>query len=288
MPLVILITGAAGGLGAAIARAALAQGHRAYGGARDPSRVPAGAVGLAMDVQDEASVNAAVAAVMAAEGRIDVLVNNAGIGFARATEQTSLDEIARVMDINFMGAVRATKAVLPHMRAARAGRVVNISSVGGLVGQPFNEVYCASKFALEGYTEALASYVEPAFGIRFVLVEPGGMHSEFAATAMKQIAASGGLLEDEYLPLLQAYMARAKARGTSAYQSADEVAGQVLACISAAEPPLRLRTSPWGEALCEPKTASDPEGRGLQKRVVAMFLGEELAARLGGPSSLRD
>lgn len=274
MSLILLITGAAGGLGASIARLAVSRGHCVYGGARDPARVPAGVIGLRMDVQDEASVNAAVAAVMAAQGRIDVLINNAGIGFARATEQTSLDEMARVMDINFMGVVRTCKAVLPHMRAARSGRVVNISSVGGLVGQPFNEVYCASKFALEGYTESLASYVGPAFGIHFTLFEPGGMHSEFAASALKQIAQSGGLLEDEYLPLLQRYLARARERGTSAFQTTDEVAAQVLDVLVDPEPPLRQRTSGWAEALCELKTAADPTGRLLQRQVTELFLGD--------------
>ncbi len=283
MSKVIVITGSSGGLGASIAMAAARAGHRVYATIRDPARrstLDAAAQAakvelavLALDVGDAASVNTAVAEVIAREQRIDVLVNNAGAGFARATEQAPLEDIAAIMDLNFMGAVRTTKAVLPHMRAARSGHIVNISSVGGLVGQPFNEVYCASKFALEGYTESLASYVTPNFGVHFTAIEPGGMHSDFAGTAMKQIAATGGLLQDEYLPILQAYMTRAKERGTSAYQTADEVAAIVLACVESADPPIRLRTSAWAEALCELKTRADLDGKALQRQVIEMFLG---------------
>ena len=121
-----------------------------------------------LDVEQTSSVEACIADMMATEGRIDVLVNNAGAGFVRSTEQATEDEIRRVMDVNFMGVVRCTKAVMPHMRAAASGHIVNISSVGGLVGQPFNEIYCAAKFAVEGYTEAMASYLEEGFGIRLL------------------------------------------------------------------------------------------------------------------------
>jgi NAD(P)-dependent dehydrogenase (short-subunit alcohol dehydrogenase family) len=282
MSKVIVITGASGGLGMSLAVAGAKAGHHVFATMRDTAKREAlvraaSAAGasvdvLALDVGDAASVDAAVADIIARQGRIDVLVNNAGAGFARATEQASLEDIARIMDVNFMGAVRTTKAVLPHMRAARSGHVVNISSVGGLVGQPFNEIYCASKFALEGYTESLASYVTPSFGVHFTAIEPGGMHSDFAGAAMRQIAASGGLLQDEYLPILQAYMVRAKERGTSAYQTADEVAAIVLACIESSDPPIRLRTSPWAEALCELKTRADPDGNALQRQVIETFL----------------
>jgi NAD(P)-dependent dehydrogenase (short-subunit alcohol dehydrogenase family) len=283
MSKVIVITGASGGLGMSLAIAGAKAGHRVFATMRDTAKCEAvnraaatadvGVEVLALDVGDAASVDAAVASVMAQQGRIDVLINNAGAGFARATEQASLEDIAWIMDVNFMGAVRTTKAVLPHMRAARSGHIVNISSVGGLVGQPFNEIYCASKFALEGYTEALASYVQPRFNVRFTAVEPGGMHSDFAGAAMKHVAATGGLLQDDYLPILQAYMARAKERGTSAYQTADEVAAIVMACIESSDPPIRLRTSPWAEALCELKTRADPDGKALQRQVIETFLG---------------
>jgi len=96
---------------------------------------------LRLDVQDSASVTAAVAEVMAREGRIDVLINNAGAGYVRSTEQAPEAEIEWVTDVNYMGVVRCTKAVLPHMRKQRSGHIIAVTSVGGLVGQPFNEFY---------------------------------------------------------------------------------------------------------------------------------------------------
>mgnify|MGYP003675960829 FL=1 len=174
-------------------------------GALDSALATAGLAAevLTLDVQDTTSIDACVAQVMQQGGKIDTFVANAGMGFARATEQTSEAKIADVMDVNFMGVVRGVKAVLPHMRKARSGRILAVSSVSGLVGQPFNEVYCASKFAVEDYMESLASYAGPAFGLHFTLVEPGGISSEFAARALQQIAQTGGFLQDEYLPLLQ-------------------------------------------------------------------------------------
>ena len=282
MPKVIVITGTSTGLGVSIAVQAAAQGHKIYATMRDLAKAATLETAakaahvtiqtLALDVQDTASVNAAVASIMARDGRIDVLVNNAGAGFARATEQATMDDVHWIMDVNFMGVVRTTKAVLPHMRKARSGRVINITSVGGLVGQPFNEIYCALKFAVEGYTESLACYVEPNFGIHFTAVEPGGIQSEFAATAMKQIAGSGGLLQDEYLPIIQKYLAGAAARGTAAYQTADDVARVVMDVMEAANPPIRVRTSAWANDLCDLKTSADPDGHKLQKKVVDMFL----------------
>ncbi|POC77784.1 short-chain dehydrogenase/reductase, partial [Vibrio vulnificus] len=92
---------------------------------------------------------------------------------------------------NLMGVIRMTKAVLPYMRNQREGRIINISSVGGLVGQPFNEIYCATKFGVEGYTEAMASYVQPEFNIKFTLIEPGGIQSEFTNNVMAQLQSTG-------------------------------------------------------------------------------------------------
>ncbi len=283
MQKIVLISGTSTGLGTSIAVQAAANGHKVYAAMRDLARRQslddaarsAGALleVLVMDVQDAASVDAAGASVMAREGRIDVLVNNAGSGFVRSTEQATYEDIAWIMDVNFMGVVRTTKAVIPHMRAARSGHIINISSVGGLVGQPFNEVYCASKFAVEGYTEALASYLQPSFGISFTAVEPGGIRSEFAASAMGHIVSTGGMLQDEYLPILQKYVAGAQSRGSVSSQSTDEVAGVVIGCMESSDPPVRIRTSQWAEDLCGLKTSADPDGKKLQRKVVEMYLG---------------
>ncbi len=284
----LLVTGASTGLGAAIAARAASEGYRTYAGLRTPDRrekldqclaaANAGAEVIALDVESADSVDAAIALVIAETGRIDVLVNNAGVGFARNIEQTTERDIGWVMDVNFMGVVRTTRAALPHMRARGTGHVINISSVGGLVGQPFNEVYCASKFAVEGFTESLASYVTPRFGVPFSTVEPGGISSEFAARALEQIAGSGGMLEDDYLPVLQAYVAAAQSRAAAAeasgvYQTPEAVAEVVLQVAGTEHPPLRVRTSDWAERFCRLKTEADPDGTKLVAFVTEHLLG---------------
>ena len=278
----ILITGASSGLGASLALLLASRGHRVWATMRKLEKQQQLADAAAqrkldlviaqLDVEKTESVAQCVADMRSREGQIDVLVNNAGAGFIRTTEQASEDEIRWVMDINFMGVVRCTKAVLPHMREAKAGHIVNISSVGGLVGQPFNEIYCAAKFAVEGYTEAMASYIETGFGIKFSIVEPGGIKTEFVNNVMAQVQSTGGILQDSYLPLLQRYMGRIQARAEGVFQTSDEVAEVVARCIESSDPPLRLRTSPWSEEFCKLKTSADPTGKLLQAAVVARYL----------------
>ncbi|MDT8427846.1 MAG: SDR family oxidoreductase [Pseudomonadales bacterium] len=229
-----------------------------------------------LDVQDDDSVQGCLQAVIDEFGQIDLLVNNAGAGYVRSTEQATKAEIDEVFDINLMGVIRCTRAVLPTMRVRRQGHIINISSVGGLVGQPFNELYCAAKFAVEGYTEALATYVQPAFGILFTLIEPGGIRSEFVNNVMEKMNATGGVAEDEYQPILARYrnsmQQRAAAGGGEVYQSSEEVARIVADCAGMEKPPLRLRTSAWAEDLCRYKTANDPDGSLQQQMVIDMFL----------------
>lgn len=230
---------------------------------------------LPLDVTSMESVEAAVAAVISEQGRIDVLINNAGAGFVRTTEHASLEDIAWVNDVNYMGVVRCTKAVLPHMRERRLGHIINISSVGGLVGQPFNELYCAAKFAVEGYTESLASYVTPSFNVKFTLVEPGGVSTEFVNNVMG-VSNLATLPDDEYKPVLQKYLDSARNRSSIEqayiYQRPDQVAAVIVSCLENQNPPLRVRTSPWAEEFCNLKTAADPDGLKLNSLVVSRFL----------------
>ena len=284
MPKVILITGTSTGLGISIAIQAALAGHKVYATMRnlekrhelDAAAQKAGVdlKVLQLDVQDSTSVNAAVDAVIKVEGHLDTLINNAGAGFVRTTEQASEDDISWVMDVNYMGVVRCTKAVLPYMRKARAGHIINISSVGGLVGQPFNEIYCAAKFAVEGYTESLACYVTPNFGIKFTSIEPGGIQSDFAANVMKHVETTGGMLDDEYLPILQKYIGGSRNRqaGSDIYQTSNEVAAVVMGCVEAENPPIRTRTSNWSEDFTRLKTESDPTGEKQQAAVIEQFL----------------
>ncbi|WP_132998345.1 SDR family oxidoreductase [Sulfitobacter pontiacus] len=283
MPKVILITGTSTGLGVATAVQAAQAGHTVYATMRNTQKrgtldAAAQVAGvslnvLQLDVQDADSVNAAVDTVIAEQGRIDVLINNAGMGYVRSLEQAEETDIQKILDINYTGVTRCIKAVMPHMRKARAGHVINISSVGGLVGQPFNEIYCGAKFAVEGLTEAMASYITPAFGIHFTAVEPGGIASEFANTVLEQVEQTGGMLEDEYLPILQKYIAGSQNRQeTGIYQTADEVAAIVMKVMGSEHPPVRTRTSEWSEDFSKLKTGLDPDGLKQQSLVAEQFL----------------
>lgn len=283
MPKVILITGTSTGLGVATAVQAAQAGHTVYATMRNTQKrgtldAAAQVAGvslnvLQLDVQDTGSVNAAVDTVIAEQGRIDVLINNAGMGYVRSLEQAEETDIQKILDINYTGVTRCIKAVMPHMRKARAGHVINISSVGGLVGQPFNEIYCGAKFAVEGLTEAMASYITPAFGIHFTAVEPGGIASEFANTVLEQVEQTGGMLEDEYLPILQKYIAGSQNRQeTGIYQTADEVAAIVMKVMGSEQPPVRTRTSEWSEDFSKLKTGLDPDGLKQQSLVAEQFL----------------
>ena len=284
MSKIILVTGTSTGLGISIAVQAAQAGHTVYATMRNIAKretldAAATAAGvslnvMALDVQDTASVTQAVDTIIKDQGRIDVLINNAGAGFVRSTEQATEEDVQWIMDVNFMGVMRCTKAVMPHMRNARAGHIISISSVGGLVGQPFNEIYCAAKFAVEGYMESMASYITPSFGINFTVVEPGGISTEFAPNVLQQVAQSGGMLDDEYLPILQNYIGAATTRqtGSDIYQTADEVSAVVMQCVEAKEPPIRIRTSKWSEDFAALKTGLDPDGKKLQAKVIAQFL----------------
>ncbi|MGJ8533729.1 MAG: SDR family oxidoreductase [Alphaproteobacteria bacterium] len=284
MSKITLITGTSTGLGISIAVQAAEAGHKVYAtmrnvskrGALDKAAAKAGVMleVLPLDVQKTETINAAVETIIKKEGGIDVLINNAGAGYVRSTEQASEEDIEWVMDVNFLGVARCTKAVMPYMRKQRSGHVLTVSSVGGLVGQPFNEIYCAAKFAVEGFTESLATYVTPNFGIHFTAVEPGGIASEFAANVLKQVGETGGMLDDEYLPILQKYIGGAENRqgGSDIYQSADEVAAVIMECVAADQPPIRRRTSKWAEDFTSLKTSLDPDGTKQRDRVFEQFL----------------
>jgi NAD(P)-dependent dehydrogenase (short-subunit alcohol dehydrogenase family) len=231
---------------------------------------------LSLDVQNAKSVEDCIHQIIEKTGRIDVLINNAGGGFAKTTEQATEDEMKWVMDLNYYGVVRCTKAVLTFMRKQNSGRIVNITSVGGLVGQPFNEFYCAAKFAVEGYTEAMASYVEDSFGIKFSIVEPGGIATEFMKSTMGKTIENGQMAHPEYLHIFQKYMAGIQKRASEgverSFQTPVEVAQVVVQVVENQNPPLRVRTSEWAENFCKIKTEADPDGTKLLTFVKERFL----------------
>lgn len=183
MKQVIVITGASSGIGRAMAGLLAGGGHRVYGTSRKPAREEKGWHLITLDVTNDSSVNQAIETVIGREGRIDVLINNVGMGIGGAIESFTQEEAFLQMDVNFTGMTRVTRAVLPHMRRQRSGRIINISSIGGLIGLPFQGFYSASKFAIEGYSEALAMEVRP-WNIRVVVVNPGDFITGFTANRL--------------------------------------------------------------------------------------------------------
>lgn len=173
---VVLITGASSGIGLACAELLSARGHSVYGTSRKPASSPQAYRLLEMDVTREDSVHRTVEAVLAEAGHIDVVVNNAGYALAGSVEDTSLEEAQRQLDTNFLGVLRVCKAVLPSMRARGSGLLIQISSLGGTFGLPFQGLYSASKFALEGLTESLRQELAP-FGIQATLLQPGDVRT---------------------------------------------------------------------------------------------------------------
>ncbi len=177
---VVLITGTSTGIGKSLAERLCAEGYRVYGTVRQAMPNLSFRT-VVLDVTDEASVRAGVDDVLSKEGRIDVLVNNAGMGIAGSVEETLMSEARRQFETNFYGAFLLMKLVLPGMRERRSGMIVNVSSVGGIMGIPFQGLYTASKFALEGLSEAV--HLEAShLGIKVVVVEPGDVMTSFTAS----------------------------------------------------------------------------------------------------------
>ena len=235
------ITGASSGFGRAFAEYALAQGYSVVVAARstaklaeieriDPSRV----LSLSLDVNDPAQVSRAADEALKRFGRVDVLINNAGYGIVGAVEETSERELRAQMETNFFGAVSVTRAFLPKLREQRSGAIVNISSLGGQLSFGGFSAYSASKFALEGMSEALAQEMKP-FGVKVLIVEPGAFRTEFAGGAMR------------YMPAIEAYKdvvggTRTFAQGMHNTQDGDpaKAAQAIDQALQASDTPLRL------------------------------------------------
>lgn len=188
-PRAILITGTSSGFGRAVAEALHARGDLVFGSSRSASPPPAPFPQLRVEVGDQASVEAAVAEVVARTGRLDAVVANAGSGLAGAVEDTPAEEAGALLDTNLLGVHRLCRAALPHLRAGGQGRVVLIGSLAGRVAIPFQAFYSASKFALLGYARALRLEVKP-LGVQVCLVEPGDYATGF--TAARRLASGAG------------------------------------------------------------------------------------------------
>jgi len=267
----VLITGASTGIGLAAAAAAAESGWHVIATMRDTAKADkllkaAGQAGVAerieikaLDVIDPASVTACVEAVVADHGRLDAVVNNAGAGRVGTAEQLAMADVRAVMEVNYFGVVAVTRAAMPHLRASQ-GRLITVTSVGGVVGQPFNDAYCAAKFAVEGYMESLAP-VAATVGVRVSVIEPGAVASEFVSSQQLDIPA---MLEaaGPYRPALQAYIARTTASFGTA-QTAADAAASIVATLDAEQPAFRVQTSDWARAFVGTKLA-DVDGSAVQ------------------------
>ena len=196
MSKVVLITGASSGLGQALAEQLSEMGYQVYGTSRKPQHKGLPFEMVAMDVRDEASVHRAIAFIIDKEGRLDAVINNAGIGIAGPLEQLRLDNIEKVLDTNVKGPVRVIQAALPHLRRHK-GRVLNISSIGALFGLPYRGVYCASKAAVDLLTEALRMELF-AFGVQACSIHAGDIQTSINANRIKDYDPNDPTYKDSF------------------------------------------------------------------------------------------
>ena len=190
---VVLLTGASSGIGYDVAPLLVRYGYTVYGVARRVEKIEElaseGVKALSLDVTDEASMEAAVQQIIDAEGRIDVLINNAGYGFYGAIEDVPINEARRQFEVNLFGLARLTQLVLPHMRARGRGRILNLSSMAGRITMPLGAWYHATKYALESFSDALRMEVEE-FGIDVVIIEPGDIKTPWGLIAADHLEES--------------------------------------------------------------------------------------------------
>lgn len=184
--LVVLVTGASGGIGYSTAKFLAAKGHRVYGTSRKQQSGQDNFTWVQLDVHDRKEVDNLISNIVTKEGHIDVLINNAGIGMVSSFEEAPEENINLVMETNFGGVLRLSQAVLPYMRINRRGKIINISSIAGLMGLPYRSIYSASKFAVEGLTEALRAEVNK-FNIQVCTVQPGSIRTDIKSNRVSHI-----------------------------------------------------------------------------------------------------
>jgi len=242
MSKVWLITGCSTGFGRELAKEVLKAGYKAGVASRNTDDVkdiiteyPAKAIAVKLDVTNTAEIKTAVQQVKEKFGQIDVLVNNAGIGYFGAIEESEEDEVRRMFEINFWGLANITNEVLPIMRVQRSGHIVNIASIGGLVGFPGVGFYNATKFAVDGYSEALAKETAP-LGIKVTVINPSGFRTDWAGRS----ANNSKIVIDDYKDTAEAN--KQAIRGYSGKQPGDpeRAAKAIVKAVESDNPPLHL------------------------------------------------
>ncbi|MDF8335387.1 SDR family oxidoreductase [Novosphingobium cyanobacteriorum] len=265
---VAIVTGCSTGIGLFTAVRLARAGFHVIATMRDPGRKQAlvdeaANAGVeieirALDVTFPASITACVDEVIASHGRIDLLVNNAGAGVVGSIEQVSDADLRYAMEVNYFGVWNTIKAVLPHMRAARSGRIITVTSVGGMIGQVFNDAYSAAKFAVEGMMESFAP-VAKLLGIQCSVVAPGPVHTQFNANAQADAVDGNGLAAPTaaYGPMLANYARLSEQAFAEHGQSSAEVADIIVGIATSAHPPYRTVTSPMVSGMMALKTGDE-------------------------------
>ena len=242
MSKVWFITGCSTGFGRELAKYVLESGHKAVVASRDTEDVkdivadhPGSSIAVKLDVTKPDEVKSSVEQAIKKFGRIDVLVNNAGIGYFGAIEESEEDEVRRMFEINFWGLAHMTQAVLHGMRAQRSGNIVNVASIGGLVGFPAVGFYNATKFAVDGFSEALAKETAP-LGIKVTVVCPSGFRTDWAGRS----ANNSKIVIDDYKATAE--VNKNNIRGNSGKQAGDPVraAKAIVKAVEDENPPLHL------------------------------------------------
>jgi len=223
-----------------------------------------------LDVTSEASAIKCFDEIFKKEGRFDFLINNAGYSMPGTLENLSIEDCQKQMDTNLFGIIRCCKQVLPVMRKQKSGRIIGVSSVGGISGTPFNDIYCASKFAVEGMFESMASlYLN--FGIHCILVEPGAIVTKFIETASKNTKSGDSELEHYKQMYLKKMMASFK--DTSLAQTGEQVAEHIKTAMEDVNPKLRYQTNQKYSAVFS--KLSDPSGVTGRDLTFKRFFGEQ-------------
>ena len=243
-PQVILITGASSGFGNITAQMLSAQGHIVYGTSRKLSEDMNEVKMLVVDVTNSLSIRQAVDRILSEQGRIDVLINNAGMGIGGALELATEEEVNIQMNTNFFGVVNMCREVLPVMRKNRKGKIINISSIGGVMGIPYQGFYSASKFAVEGYSEALALEVHP-FNIKVCVVEPGDFNTGF--TDNRNISEQTRLDADYGESFRKSLEIIEKEERNGCHPR--KLAAAICKIVERTNPPFRTKVGPWIQVL---------------------------------------
>ncbi len=240
---VILITGASSGIGYDAALMLAEQGHRVYGAARRVELLEQlrehGVTPIRMDVTDEASMVDGVNSIIDVDGRIDVLINNAGYGYMGAIENVTIAEAKRQLEVNVFGLARLTQLVLPYMRKQRSGRIINTSSVAGKAVIPFGGWYNVSKYSVEALSDALRIEVKP-FGIKVCLIEPGGIKTDWGIIAADNLEASSKETAYQNAGLSMARLLR-KGYTSNLLSNPRRIAKAIVRAVNAKKPRIRYR-----------------------------------------------